>query len=365
MAGKYPVNRPFMPPLQDYDTALQNIWESGILTHHGPFVQMLEIGLAKKLHLPAFKLVSNGTIAIQIAIKALGLNGEIITTPFTWIATRSAIEWQGCKPVFCDIDPETFNLDPAELRKCITDRTKAILPVHVFGNPCAVDEIQNIADEFGIPVIYDAAHALGTTFQGESVFKWGDVSAVSLHATKIFNTGEGGALYAEDPKVLDQIEEIRFFGFDRNKALRSGGFNGKMTELQAALGVCSLKFYDDILGNRRERYLEYVDQLSDDKNITLQKVDMNGCNFSYFPVVLPSERATEDLMADLMKKGITTRRYFYPSLELMDDNILNPVCRNAESISKRIICLPLYYGLESQDIYDISKAVLSWSRANG
>ena len=256
------VTQPSLAPLQEYMEILKGVWERGILTHNGPIVQELEKQLAAKLGLNNFVAVSNGTIALQMAIKALELHGEIITTPFTWIATVSAIKWEGCIPDLCDIDPETLYIDPTKIEALITDKTVAIMPVHVFGNPCDVEAINTIAKKHNLKVIYDGAHAIGSTYNGKSVLEYGDISATSLHATKLFNTAEGGACITNNNELHEKLKRIRFFGHNKVKDIVEDGFNGKMTEVHAALGLANLKYYDDVLIDRKEKYLYYRDAFS-------------------------------------------------------------------------------------------------------
>ncbi len=255
------VTMPSLAPLEEYKEMLEGVWESGILTHNGPLVQKFENELTKTLNLKNIVVVSNGTIALQMAIKALGLKGEIITSPFTWIATISAIMWEGCTPVFVDIDPDTLNIDPQKIEEKITDKTVAIMPVHVFGNPCNVEEIEVIAKRNNLKVIYDAAHAVGSTYKNKSILGCGDISATSFHATKLLNTAEGGAVITNEIELHEKLKRIRFFGHNENKMVVEEGFNGKMTEVHAALGLANLKYYDRVLKDRKDKYHYYKEQL--------------------------------------------------------------------------------------------------------
>ena len=249
------VTQPSLAPLHEFTELLKGVWERGILTHNGPLVQQLEKELEHKLSINHLTLVNNGTIALQMAIKALELQGEIITSPFTWIATVSAIKWEGCSPVFCDIDPETLNINPAKLEALITDKTVAIMPVHVFGNPCDVEAIEQIAKKHKLKLIYDAAHAIGSVYDNKSLLSYGDISATSLHATKLLNTAEGGACITLKDELDAKLKRIRFFGHDESKDIVEDGFNGKMTEVHAALGLANLKYYDAVLSDRKQKYL--------------------------------------------------------------------------------------------------------------
>lgn len=357
MKKRINVTSPTLANLDCYVESLKNIWETGVLTHNGPYVQALEKELCTSLGVKHFVSVVNGTFAIQMAIKALELKGEIITTPFSWVATVSAIKWEGCTPVFCDIDPETFNIDPTKLEALITENTVAIMPVHVFGNPCDINSIKRIADKYGLKVIYDAAHAVGTTINGESVLKYGDISAVSLHATKIFNTGEGGGCITEDSVLNAKLQRIRFFGHDDNKDIVEDGLNGKMTEIHAALGLANLQSFTDVLLDRKTKYRYYYDKLSVAEQLSFQKLSDIGCNYSYFPVVFSSETVLFQVMAALENRNIYARRYFYPSLNTYEKIVSKQECPISEDTSSRILCLPLYYKLE-QSVQDEVIAII-------
>lgn len=344
------VTMPSLAPLEEYVEILKGVWERGILTHNGPVVQQFEIELKKKLGLKHFVAVTNGTIALQMAIKALGLHGEIITTPFTWIATISAIKWEGCTPVFCDIDPDTLNIDVDKIEEKITDKTCAIMPVHVFGNPCDVDAIYVIAKKHNLKVIYDAAHAVGSKYKGKSLLEYGDISATSLHATKLLNTGEGGGCITKDNDLNERLKRIRFFGHNETKNVIEDGFNGKMTEVHAALGLANLKYYDHILEDRKIKYQLYIEGLKNVPGLIFQLINHGEPNYSYFPVIFSTEIDLLKTESKLNKNNIFPRRYFYPSVNIFQ-NILNyqaaPV---SEDLSKRILCLPLYHILTIEEI---------------
>lgn len=344
------VTQPSLPPLEEFSKLLKDVWESKILTHNGPLLQRFEQELCNKLSINNFVAVTNGTLAIQMAIKALELKGEIITTPFSWIATVSAIKWEGCVPVFCDIEPDTLNIDPEKIEALITEKTVAILPVHVFGNPCNVDAIGKIADKYGLKVIYDGAHAIGSTVNGKSLLEYGDITATSLHGTKLLNTAEGGGCITEDPELHEKLKRIRFFGHDIEKNIVEDGFNGKMTEVHAALGITNLKYFDKVLQDRKEKYLYYKEKLSKNGKLKFQKTQFGESNYSYFPVVFPSENDLLSVEKTLNEENIFPRRYFYPSLNTYNeifDYFEIPV---SEDISKRILCLPLYHSLSYVDM---------------
>lgn len=344
------VTMPSLAPLEEFTELLKGVWERGILTHNGPLVQRFENELAQKLGLTNFVSVSNGTIALQMAIKALELKGEIITTPFTWIATVSAIKWEGCTPVFCDIDPETLNMDPSKIEALITDKTVAIMPVHVFGNPCDVDALEAIALKHNLKVIYDGAHAIGSTYDGKSLLEYGDISATSLHATKLLNTAEGGACITNNTEINEKIKRIRFFGHDDSKDIVEDGFNGKMTEVHAALGIANMKYYDEVLEDRKLKYQKYVNGLTGLEGIKFQKVKHGNSNFSYFPIIFDSEEQLLKVEAELNMNKIFPRRYFYPSVNTYNKILEPQSCPISEDISRRILCLPLYYSLTNEDI---------------
>ncbi|MFT6734664.1 MAG: dTDP-4-amino-4,6-dideoxygalactose transaminase [Polaribacter sp.] len=347
------VTQPSLAPLAEFVELLKDTWDTGILTHNGPLVRKLEVDLCETLNVKNLSVVTNGTIALQMAIKALELKGEIITTPFSWVATISAIKWEGCTPVFCDIDESTFNIDPQKIEALITDKTVAIMPVHVFGNPCDVDAIEIIAKKHGLKVIYDAAHAIGSTINGSSLLEYGDISATSFHGTKLFNTAEGGGCITKNDLLNKKLERIRFFGHDDDKIIVEDGFNGKMTEIHAALGLANLKYYSDVLDDREFKYKKYKDELCGLKGINFQKIALGEINFSYFPIVFESEDKLLEVETCLNENGIYPRRYFYPSL----NNLLNIVdyqkCPISESLSSRILCLPLYKNLSHDELIQI------------
>ncbi len=344
------VTQPSLPPLDEYVRILEGVWERGILTHNGPLVQQLEKELLQYLNVKRLVAVTNGTIAIQLAIRALNLSGEIITTPFTWIATISAIMWEKCRPVFVDVQPDTFNIDPQKIEEKITDQTSAILPVHVFSNPCDVEAIQKIADKYNLKVIYDAAHAMCVNYNGKALLEYGDISATSFHATKIFQSGEGGACITSDQQLFERLRRLRFFGHDENKDIVDEGINGKMTEVHAALGLASLKWLDDVLRDRREKYELYMDLLEKCDFIKFQKFPPASYNYSYFPVLLENEDKLLTIAGHLNKNGIYPRRYFYPALNTVKAVSKYENFPVAEDLASRILCLPLFYTLKKEDI---------------
>jgi len=353
------VTQPSLAPLKEYTELLKGVWERGILTHNGPLVQQLEKELCHTLDLKHFVAVSNGTIALQMAIRALNLKGEIITSPFTWVATVSAIQWEGCTPVFADIDPETLNLNPENIAPLISERTVAIMPVHVFGNPCEVEAIAEIARQHKLKVIYDAAHAIGSTVNGRSVLEYGDISATSLHATKLLNTAEGGGCITSDPSLATRLQRIRFFGHNEEKDIVEEGFNGKLTEVHAALGLANLKYYHAVLQDREEKYRRYEQNLQAYQGSGFQVHKTGETNYSYFPLIFPTEEALLAAQARLQEQQFYPRRYFYPSVNTFSKIIPYQPMPISEDISKRILCLPLYYKLEQEQQDKIIEIILN------
>lgn len=346
------VTQPTLAPLQNVNMLLNKIWSTGIMTHNGPLVREFEVQVSEFLKTKNLVAVSNGTIALQMAIRALHLKGEIITTPFTFIATLSSIIWEGCTPVFVDIDKNTLNIDPNKIEERITKNTVAILPVHVFGNACEIDKIDKIAKKYRLKVIYDAAHAFGVSYKGKCIFEYGDISATSFHATKMLNTAEGGACIARDSHVFEELRKIRFFGFDNEKNVVTDGFNGKMTEVHAAIGLANLQVIEEALHDRKSKYQLYKEGLSNNKTIRFQKITTD-CNYSYFPLIFNSEEDLKSCVTALNAEHYFPRRYFYPSVNTFTNIVPYIRMPVSEDISKRILCLPLYFSLEQQHINNI------------
>ena len=349
------VTQPSLAPLNEVTVLLEGVWERGILTHNGPLVQKLEKDICDTLSLKNFVTVTNGTIAIQMAIKALEIKGEIITTPFTWVATLSGIQWEGCTPVFCDIDKETLNMDPSKIEAQINENTVAIMPVHVFGNPCDVEAIEAIAKKHNLKVIYDAAHAIGSVYKGKSLLEYGDISATSLHATKLLNTAEGGGCVTTNDELHEKLKRIRFFGHNDAKDIVEEGFNGKITEVHAAVGLANLKYHKEVLEDRKEKYLFYKNDLSQINELTFQKFNEGEPNYSYFPVIFETEEKLLQVEQALNKHNIYPRRYFYPAVNTLNHIVTYVKMPIAEDIAKRILCLPLYFKLKKKDMQLIIK----------
>lgn len=352
-----PVTKPFLPPNEEYNKLVQGIWERQWLTNNGPLVNELELKLKEYLNVSHILYLNNGTIALQIAIKALGLKGEIITTPFSYVATTSSIVWEGCTPIFVDIDTHTLNIDVNKIESAITDKTTAILATHVYGNPCDVDAIKDIADKYNLKVIYDAAHCFGTTYKGRSIFEYGDLSTTSFHATKLFHTIEGGAVFTKDPELFKTMAYMRNFGHDGPEKFFGLGINGKNSEFHAAMGLVNLKYIDQILAKRKELSLYYDKKIKGLSKTTPVLLEGSKFNFAYYPVVLPSEEILEKMVKVLNDNWVYPRRYFYPSLHQ-----LNYVERQdlpvSESVSKRVLCLPLYQTLSFEEIDFIARLML-------
>ena len=359
------VTQPSLAPLDEYVAYLRSIWETGVLTHNGPMVQRLERELKEYLGVEHVACVANGTCALQLAIRALNLSGEIITTPFTFIATASIISWERCRPVFVDIDADTWNIDAGLIEEAITDKTSAILPVHVFSAPCDVVRIASIATRYGLKVIYDAAHALGVQVRGSSVLRYGDVSAVSLHATKLLNTAEGGVCVTRDRALADRIKRLRFFGYDDNKDIVDDGMNAKMSEVHAALGLANLSRLGQFRSSRRDKYELYRGLLAGVSHVRLQRISPEEYNFSYMPVVFDDEDILLRVLKRLKENGIHPRRYFYPSLNTVRVFQPQSYLPVSESVARTVLCLPLYDRLSSEDIERICQCVASASERAG
>lgn len=346
------VTKTFFPPLEAYQEQLQRIWTNQWLTNRGELVLELEEKLRNYLSVDHILVTNNGTIPIQIALKLLGNGGEIITTPFSYVATSAAIVWEHCTPVFVDIHPEYLTIDETKIEAVISEKTTAILATHVFGNPCHVEAIEAIAKKYNLKVIYDAAHAFGVTYNGTAIFEYGDVSTCSFHATKLFHTGEGGALFTKDTKLQHQLFYSHNFGHDGPLAFHGLGINGKISELQAAMGLAVLPHMETILVARK-RVVDFYNQNLDFSQIQALKIRQNTVwNYSYYPVIFKDEVTLLQVQKALNEDQIFPRRYFYPSLNTIPyiDNVSMPV---SESIASRILCLPLYVELQQNDIQKI------------
>ncbi len=353
-----PVTQPFLPPQEEYNKYLEGIWKRNWLTNMGPLASQLEMELKDHLRLQHLLFVTNGTVALQMAIKALEITGDIITTPFSFIATTSSIVWEGCTPVFVDIDSESLCIDPEKIEEAITENTQAILATHVYGNPCDVDAIQAIADKHHLKVIYDAAHAFGVEVNGRSVFEYGDISTCSLHATKLYHTIEGGLLVTKNPDLLKKLASIRNFGISGFDTFSDLGINGKNSEFHAAMGLANLKYIDQIHEKRKALTALYDEKLKNLKAVKPLWHSKATENYPYYPIVLESEELLLKLKQEMDKQEIFTRRYFYPSLASAVPYLPKLELPVTEDIAKRSLCLPLYYDLTFEEVELIARLML-------
>jgi len=344
------VTKTFFPPMAEYQMQMERIWKNEWLTNRGELVLELEEKLKAHLAVSNIVAMNNGTIPIQIALKVLGQQGEIITTPFSYVATTAAIVWEGCTPVFVDIHPEYLTIDETKIEAAITPKTTAILAVHVFGNPCNIKAIEKIAKKHNLYVIYDAAHSFGSTYNNKSVFEFGDVSTCSFHATKLFHTGEGGALFCKDRKLQKKLYFSHNFGHKTATSFYGLGINGKMSELQAAMGLSVLPYMSQIIADRK-KVVDYYDEHLNFTNLKRIKIRKDTkWNYSYYPVIFETEERLLKVIVELNKKDINPRRYFYPSLNNLPyiENKTKMIV--SDSIAKRVLCLPLYHSLKNNEL---------------
>ena len=352
------VTKTYLPNKEKYKAYIDRIYESGWLTNNGPLLQELEQRLADYLGVNNLILVANGSLALQLAYKALDLKGEVITTPFSFVATTSTLVWEGLKPVFADIDSETFNLNPKNIESLITKQTSAIVPVHVFGNPCEVEKIQAIADKHSLKVVYDAAHAFGSEYKGKSVLNYGDISTLSFHATKLFHTIEGGAVITNDDTLAKKIRLLINFGITGPDCIGSVGTNAKMNEFEAAMGLCVLDEMETIKQKRTEVWQNYSQKIMG--LVTFQQWNANSQNnCAYAPVLFESEEQLITVEAKLKDNQIVPRRYFYPSLDTLDYLQSEQVCDVSRDIASRILCLPIYPELNVEQTENIVQGIKS------
>ncbi|MCW3170516.1 DegT/DnrJ/EryC1/StrS family aminotransferase [Chryseobacterium sp. 09-1422] len=353
-----PVTKPFLPPSEEYQKYLTGIWQRQWLTNMGPLANDLEIKLKEYLGLSHLLFVTNGTVALQMAIKALDLKGEIITTPFSFVATTSSIVWEGCKPVFVDIDENSLNIDASKIEDSITEKTTAILATHVYGNPCDVVEIEKIASKHNLKVIYDGAHAFGVRINGKSIFEYGDISICSLHATKLYHSIEGGLVITKDATILKKLAYMRNFGFDGPEAFAELGINGKNSEFHAAMGLLNLEYIDKILEKRKAINDRFDDKL---KNLNVRKPlwhDDSANNYAYYPIIFENEESMLKAMNFLKSHEIFTRRYFYPSLATTLPYLEKQYFPITDDIAKCVMCLPFYPDLSIEEVDLICRFLL-------
>ena len=352
-----PVTKPFRPPIEEYQELLAGIWQRNWFTNNGPLVNDLELKLKKHLGLKHLLYTSNGTIAIQIALKVLGITKKVIITPFSYVATTCSLVWEGCTPVYVDIDTQTFNIDPKKIEAAIDADTEAILATHCFGNPCDIDAIDKIAKKHNLKVIYDAAHCFGTEYKGKSIFEYGDVSTTSFHATKLFHTVEGGAVFTQNSKVLKAMALMRNFGHSGPESFNGVGINGKNSEFHAAMGVVNLNYVGAILSKRKEQSFIYNELLKGLKSKTQKLLSEREYNYAYYPIVFESEAIALKMKSILEKSEIFPRRYFYPSLSSLDytSKENTPI---SDDIASRIVCLPLFHELSQVEQELIARILL-------
>ena len=359
------VTQPALPPLEEFIPYLEEIWANKILTNGGPFHQQLEKALCEYLGVKHLALFSNGTLGLVTALQALRVTGEVITTPYSFVATAHSLLWNGITPVFVDVHPDTLNLDPAKIEAAITPQTTAIMPVHCYGHPCDVDAIQKIADNYNLKVIYDAAHAFGVQDSGGSVLRHGDLSVLSFHATKVFNTFEGGAIICPDAKTKLRIDQLKNFGFVDETTVVAPGINGKMSEINAAFGMLQLKHIDEALAQRRRIDAAYREALRDVPGIRcLQDAGEQVANYSYFPLLVEADYplSRDALYQKLKDNNIFARRYFYPLItdfpmyrgmsSAQRENL--PV---ATAAAQKVLCLPIYPALNPQELQRITQLI--------
>lgn len=359
------VTQPYLPPLEEFLPYLQKIWESKVLTNGGPMHQQLEAALCDYLGVEHVALFNNGTIALLTALQALRVTGEVITTPYSFVATAHSLLWNSIKPVFVDIDPRTFNLDPTRIEAAITPQTTAIMPVHCYGNPCDIEAIQRIADNYNLRVIYDAAHAFGVKDSGGSILRHGDLSVLSFHATKVFNTFEGGAIICPDAKTKKRIDQLKNFGFVDEVTVVAPGINGKMSEVNAAFGLLQLQHIDEAMQRRCEIDKLYRVLLQDVPGIRLiEGVGQATANHSYFAILVDADYplSRDALYQRLKDNGIFARRYFYPLIsEFPMYRGMNSARRNnlpiASEIAEKVLCLPIYPALSTNEAEKIARII--------
>jgi dTDP-4-amino-4,6-dideoxygalactose transaminase len=360
------VTQPTLPPLKDFLPYLESIWDSKILTNGGPFHTKLEIALCEYLGVNHISLFTNATIALVTALQALSIKGEVITTPYSFVATSHALLWNNITPVFVDVDPKTLNLDPRKIEKAITSKTKAILPVHCYGHPCDVLEIEKIAKAHDLKIIYDAAHAFGVRINGESILNYGDMSIISFHATKVFNTFEGGAIISPDLKTKLYVDQLKNFGFVDEVTVETAGINGKMSEFNAALGLLQLGGISEAIAKRKIIDNQYRHALRDVPGIKcLDDAGEDIANYSYFPILVTSEYSItrDELYEKLKKQGIYARRYFYPLIsdfpmyKDLPSSLPNNI-PNAHKAAEQVLCLPIYPDLMAEQVNYIAKIIV-------
>ena len=365
--SKITVTSPLLPDLVDFYESLKDIWEKKWITNNGEYHKRLENALCAYLKVPYVSLFTNGTLPLITALQALRITGEVITTPYSFVATTHALWWNGIKPVFVDIDPCTGNLDPEKIEAAITPHTTAIMPVHVYGQPCRISEIQAIADKYGLKVIYDAAHAFGVELNGDSILNAGDISTLSFHATKVFNTIEGGAMVMKDAKTKQRIDYLKNFGFANEVEVVAPGINSKLDEIRAAYGLLNLQQVDKAIEARHQVARRYRDALKDVEGITIWQ-DLPGVkhNYSYFPIFVDSEKfgmTRDELYFKMQSHQVFGRRYFYPLISTFSTyrglaSSSRENLPNAYKMADEVICLPMYHNLTEEDVDKVIQEII-------
>ena len=354
-----PVTKPFLPPVEQYERYIKEIWQNNWVTNNGPLLKSLENQLQQYLNCEPVVMLSNGTIGLQLAIKAMGLSGEVITTPFSYIATANSIIWERCTPVFVDIDSHTYNIDPKAIENAISECTTGIIATHVFGNACDIDHISAIASRHHLKVIYDAAHSFGVTYQGSSILNYGDISVISFHATKIFHSIEGGAIVAKYPDIQHRCKQLRNFGHAGTYEYDGIGINAKNSELHTAMGLCMLDYVDEVVIRRKQQYLQYQQRLGGRLQFQQLEPNMDTYNYAYCPVVFPDENSLDRAIEFSHQQEVYPRRYFYPSLDhIVSHQRSGGPLPNTHSVADRILCLPLYHDLREDQIDMIADLIL-------
>ena len=360
------VTQPSLPPLDEFTEYLKQIWDNKIITNNGPFHQQFEKELCEYLGIKHLSLFANGTLALITALQALNITGEVITTPFSFVATSHALWWNKIEPVFVDIEPQTFTLDPEKVKAAITEQTTAIMPVHVYGNPCRIEQLQKIAQDNKLKIIYDAAHAFGVEKEGNSILNYGDLSVLSFHATKVFNSIEGGAIVSADAETKKRIDQLKNFGIIDETTVVEPGINAKMNELQASFGVLQLKYIDSYIEKRKVVVETYREELRDTQGIRfLEDIKNIGHNYAYFPILVDTVRygkSRDQLYNELKLNCVFGRRYFFPLISHFTpyDNLRSARPSNlpvAEKIAQQVICLPLYPHLPEVEVLRICEII--------
>lgn len=361
------VTSPLLPDLTEFEKYLEDIWQKKWITNNGQYHKQLEASLTEYLKVPYISLFTNGTLPLITALQALRITGEVITTPYSFVATTHALWWNGIKPVFVDIEPETGNIDPSKIEAAITPKTTAIMPVHVYGNPCETKEIQDIADKYGLKVIYDAAHAFGVEVDGKSILNEGDISTLSFHATKVFNTIEGGAMVMHDEKTKKRIDYLKNFGFAGETEVIAPGINSKMDEIRAAYGLINLKQVDKAIESRHQTAIKYRNALRNVEGITFfDDIPEVKHNYSYFPIFIDSKKygiSRDELYAKMKSRDIYGRRYFYPLISEFSTyrGLESAKAENlpvAHKMAESVICLPMYAGMSEEDVERVIESII-------